>query len=147
MVNWAHQPRFWCKHAVDWKKWWIQFGVDSRTEAGKIYGMVDRGTGTYVGGMAYPITPNPPRKALAFPVPSPIKTTPGIPGIGPGLVRLQGGVERGMLVVKKVMHPGIRPRHFQESLLDELNSRTRPGGLRSTTDAAVKRAWRKVSSR
>jgi len=109
--------------------------------------MVDRGTATYVGGVAYPITPNPPRKALAFTYPTPIKTTPGIPGIGPGLVRLQGGVERGVVVVKKVMHRGIRPRHFQRSLLDELNSRTRPGGLRSTTDAAVKRAWRKVSSR
>jgi len=109
--------------------------------------MVDQGTATYVGGSKYPITPNPPKKALAFPYPTPIKTTPGIPGVGPGLVRLQGAVERGMVVVKKVMHPGIRPRYFLKSLLDELNSRTRPGGLRSTTDAAVKRAWRKVSSR
>lgn len=106
--------------------------------------MVDLGTGTYVGGAKYPIVPKT-KSVLAFEYPTPVKTTPGIPGIGPGLVRMQGGVGRGVVFTKKVMHPGIRPRYFRESLLKVLNSRTRPGGLRSTTDAAVKRAWRRIS--
>lgn len=106
--------------------------------------MVDKGTATYVGGTKYPIVPKI-KSMLAFEYPTPVKTTPGIPGIGPGLVRMQGGVERGVVFTKKVMHSGIRPRHFQKSLLKTLNSRTRPGGLRSTTDAAVKRAWRRIS--
>lgn len=105
---------------------------------------MDEGTGIYVGGSAYPITP---KKAdmLVFTVPTPIKTTPGIPGIGPGLRRVQGGVGQGVVVhTKKVMHKGIRPRHFSKSLKDMLSQRTRPGGIRSTTDAAVKRAFRKL---
>jgi len=116
-----------------------------RAKAGKIYGMVNEGTGTYVGRSSYPIVPKV-KKALKFIVPTPIKTTPGIAGIGPGIVRMQGAVTRGAVIVKKVKaHPGIRPRKFTESLRAFLNSRTRPGGLRSTTDAAVKRGFRKIS--
>ena len=145
VADWGHQPKFWCRFAVGWKAWWIRFGYDRRTKAGKIYGMVDKGTATHIGRSSYPIVPKI-KKALRFIVPTPVKTTPGIAGIGPGLVRMQGAVARGAVIVKKVKaHPGIRPREFTESLRAFLNSRTRPGGLRSTTDAAVKRGFRKIS--
>ena len=143
--DWTNQPRFWCRVSVSSRTWSVKFGYDRRTKAGKIYGMVDKGTASYAGGSSYPITPRKPGGALRFMHPTPIKTTPGIAGIGPGLVRQQGGVERGVIYTKKVEHPGIRPRHFTKSLRELLLQRTRPGGLRSTTDAAVKRAFRKIS--
>lgn len=130
--------------AISTRAWRISFGYDRRTRGGRKYSLVDDGTGIHVGDAAYPIVPKH-KKVLKFTYPTPVKTTPGIPGIGPGLVWQQGAVDRGVIFTKTVMHPGIRPRHFSKSLRDFLNSRTRPGGLRSTSDAAVKRAFRKMS--
>lgn len=143
VANWEHQPKFWCRRAVGWKKWWVAFGYDQRTKAGQIFGWVDEGTATYIGKDKYPIVPKT-KDALHFQVPHMPKTTPGIAGIGPAMVLQHGDVSRQDVFAQKVMHLGIRPRNLSKSLKRELSERTRPGGLRSVTDAAVKRGLRRL---
>ena len=143
--EWSSKPRFWCKHTVGTQKWRVTFGYDRRQKIGKIYAWVDKGTATHAGGTEYPIVPVRAR-ALKFPVPNMPKTLPGIPGIGPAKVMSHGGIKQTEVVTKKVMHPGIRPRDFSGSMRRELAERDRPGSMKSVTDAAVKRAFRKISS-
>lgn len=147
VAEWDHKPQFWCRRAVGWKKWWIAFGYDGQTAAGRIYGFVDSGTGFNAGkGPKYPIFPRNTGENLVlhFKVPTPVKSTPGISGIGPGLVLSSGIAAQADVFAKSVLHPGITPRDFTKSLRRELAQRNRPGGFRSTIDAAVKRALRKV---
>ena len=147
MSDWEHRPRFWCRYAVGWKEWRVAFGFDGRTVAGRIYRWVDQGTGErHISGMghSYVIVPKN-AKALHFFTPTPTKTTPGIRGIGPGIV-MQYNATPEEVFTKKVVHPGIQPRDFSRTLRDMLNQRNRPGGFRSVTDAAVKRAMRKLKS-
>ena len=144
VARWEHKPSFRYKVACGMKLWYIAISHDSGSEAGTIYTYVDEGTGENAGhGGKYPIVPRN-AKSLTFAVPTPTKTTPGVAGI-PGTVMLQGkGMSRELVSVKKVMHPGIRPRNFSKSLRDQLNNRTRPGSFRSVTEAAVKRGLRKI---
>lgn len=144
VATWVNKPRFWCRYAAG-KVWWIRFGYDRRTKAGRIYTYVDRGTASYAGGSPYTIRPRR-ASALSFVVPHKPKTTPGIVGVGPGIVRAPGVVQQARVVTKKVTHPGVRPRNFQESLRDGLADRQKPGGFKSVTDAAVKRALRRISN-
>ena len=123
----------------------MSFGYDRREKIGRIYGWVDKGTATYIGGSKYPIVPVR-AKALKFPVPHMPKSLPGITGIGPSVVLSHGNAKQVDVLAKKVMHPGIRPRDFSKSMRRELAERDRPGSMKSVTDAAVKRAYRKISN-
>ena len=81
---------------------------------------------------------------MKFPVPHMPKSLPGIAGIGPFRVLRHGDMTQVDVVTQKVMHPGIRPRDFSGSMRRELSERDRPGGMKSVTDAATKRAFRKI---
>jgi hypothetical protein len=143
VAKWEHKPSFRYKVACGMKLWYIAISHDSGSEAGTIYTYVDEGTGKNAGhGGKYPIVPRN-AKALTFAVPTPTKTTPGVAGI-PGIVMAHGVMQRELISVKKVMHPGIRPRNFSKSLRKVLNDRNRPGSFKSVTDAAVKRGLRKI---
>lgn len=143
--GWEHQPVFRYKVAAGTKLWYVNISYDSESEAGQIYKWVDEGTGENAGkGPKYPIVPKN-AKALQFIYPTRVKTTPGVAGI-PGIVMAGGSGKKELITTKKVMHPGIKPRHFVKSLRDELNNRNKPGGFKSTVDAAVKRGLRKIGS-
>ena len=81
---------------------------------------------------------------MKFPVPHMPKSLPGIVGIGPSVVVSHGNVTQADVMARKVMHPGIRPRDFSGSMRRQLGDRERPGGMKYITDAAVKRAFRKI---
>ena len=81
----------------------------------EIYGYVSKGTGIYAGGQPYEIwagiyTGKSNKKALAFSGSFSPKTRPGVIGSS-------GGSSGGKKVVRPyVVHPGIKPRGFEEAI-------------------------------
>lgn len=81
---------------------------------------VDEGTGLWgPSRRKYPIKPKY-KKALAWPN-GDARTTAGL-GRGPQGTK-KGTGYKSFTVVKSVMHPGIRPRHFVKKSIDESRSR------------------------
>jgi hypothetical protein len=147
--NWEHKPVFKFLAAADKPAWLLFVGYDAKTEAGQIYKWVDMGTGKWVpGGEEYDIFPVN-AEVLHFFSPLPTKTVgaSGVSGLGNFGIVLQnvaGEVMTNERYAAHVTHPGIEPRNFSKTLRDQYSDRTRPGGFRSTIEAAVKRAYRKM---
>jgi hypothetical protein len=104
--TWNHQPK-WNpafpipRVAID------DITVETTTEDQRYKWIND---GTRVGMPKYPIVPHNPPKALAFPSQFIPKTFPGIIGSGAGF---SGGDTQ---LRKGVMHPGVEPRKFAETI-------------------------------
>ncbi len=146
IADWDEKPRFITKVVVSKKKWLMRISVDRRTKIGKIYMWVDEGTGLWGPKKAeYPILPVH-AKALAFPVPYFPKTKRGttVRPTSPVVDYTGVNLEQHDVVVGGVMHPGITPRNFTDSLRKFMRDPTLVGGLKSITEAAVKRGFRKA---
>lgn len=140
VADWDNPPKFTYKVSVNKKKWTLEIKYDRRTKAGKIYDWVSKGTGSRgldPGGKTYYIYPKR-AKALAFPLPMTIKTIPSPPKFAPSLFAATQNV-----VVKKVTAPGIYPRKLGEKTYDHLKGH-RSGSFRNVTEAAIKRAFRRM---
>ena len=144
IVEWEKKPKFTFTVQVGEKRWGIWIHVDRKSPIGKIYRWVDEGTGQAAGhGGKYPIVPVH-ADALAFGVPNQPKTEPSLVSLRLPAVVLSDYGKQTTIYKKKVMHPGIRPRFFTQSLRDEMKAPTRRGGFRMRTEAAIKRAKRKI---
>lgn len=150
--QWKRKPTFIKEVSVTTRIWSIVIKVDMRTRMGKIWNWVNEGTGLHGPEQrAYPIYPVKAR-ALHFYVPHYPKTLGTGPIIGPRIVMSQGVAEQSEVFAAKVdkpgqTHPGITPRHFTESLLKILKSRSDRRGLKMRTDKAVKKGVRAIKKR
>lgn len=143
ITDWSTQPEFKKTVNVGRKRWFISVRYDKTTEAGERYNWVDKGTGSRGGGKPYDIYPVN-ADALHFTVPHMPKTVPTDFGI-PGTVLNQGDTSTSDVYTGAVLdHPGIWPRHFTDSIKEEYGTRSRIGGFRSVTEAAIKRGARKI---
>ena len=137
--SWKQKPRFITKVTVTNTEWQLTCKTDRRTKISKIYGWIDEGIGEYGGKTPLPDIKVKKAKALGFIVPHqplslPNPSVPGIPSSdAPHGVRTQS-----------VRHPGIYPRNFSSTIRKWVGS-TEPGAFRSVIEAAVKRAFRKIS--
>ena len=139
IADWKEKPRFIIKVAVDANHWKIDVKYDKRQKIAKIYGWVDQGTGERGGeGSAYKIRPKR-AKLLGFVVPHSPASLPFVPVPG-----LPSNAPLSFVKTKEVTHPGIYPRRFTDSLKWWLRSKE-PGAFRSVVEAAVKRAYRKLT--
>lgn len=139
VADWEHKPEFKFVVEVKKKKWSFLIKYDKRTLGGKRYTWVNEGTGSYVeGGEPYIIEPKNPGGVLKYKLPSMTKTLPysGIPS-------KSSQAPPGSVTRDFVEHPGIDPRHFDKPLMDHLKSRN-PGSFRNVTEAAIKRAFRRL---
>lgn len=136
--NWDSKPQFKATVSVTRKKWILSVNVKRATKAGKIYGWVDKGTGSRGGKEDYEIRPKK-AKYLQFTVPhSPITLpNPSIQGFPPT-------GDPKTIRADVVIHPGIYPRNFTKTIMTWLKSEE-PGAFKSVIEAAVKRAFRKIS--
>jgi hypothetical protein len=143
VYNWSLKPRFISKVTTGRVKWHFRISYDARTIAGRRYGYVDKGTSVKGGWSTkgYNIYPRK-KKALAFDVPHLPKTT--VVAEIPGLIIKHGKVVQEHVIAKKVHHRGITPRHFTQSIHEELANRNNPKGLHMVTEAAIKRGIRKM---
>lgn len=139
--SWSQQPTFMKTVNVGRQRWFISIRYDKTTKIGEIYGWVDRGTGERGGGEAYDIFPVN-ADVLHFTVPNFPKTV--ATGFGPGIVLQSLGGEVTDVFTDHVVHPGIEPRNFTQSMKDYYYERTRPGGFRSVTERSIKRGARKI---
>ena len=145
--DWEHIPDFIGFAIANKDQWTLQVGYNEGTHEADIFGWVDKGTGKWgPKGEEYPIVPVN-ADVLAFTMPTPTKTVPpsglsGLSGIGIVVQDVLGGSQE--VRVKGVMHPGIEPRNFTGRIREIYNNPTMPGGFRSTIEAAVKRAYRKI---
>jgi len=142
VANWNEQPEFFSTVNVGTKRWFVSVRYNKETEIGQIYTWVDKGTGERGGGQAYDIYPVN-ADALHFTVPHFPKTVATGFGI-PGIVVQHAEATVSDVYTQHVTHPGIEPRNFTSSVRDYYGTRTRPGGFRSVTEAAVKRGARKI---
>jgi hypothetical protein len=138
--DWKEKPRFITHVAVDDKHWTISIKYDRRERIAKIYGWVDEGTAERGDkGPVYKIKPRRKNvKYLGFFVPHVAKSKSFVP--------VGGNATNGTQIyvrVKEVTHPGIYPRRFTESMKWWMRSKE-PGAFRSTVEAAVKRAFRRL---
>jgi hypothetical protein len=138
IADWQDQPRFSKNVTMTAKEWILQVKIDKRTKAGMIYNWVDKGTGSRGGHKDYPIVPKKAGGMLRFSWPYAPRTmpNPGIPNF-PHTDAVRG------VVTKAVMHPGMYPRNFTNTMLTKLKNPKQVGGFRSTLEAAIKRAMRR----
>ena len=138
--NWDTKPKFIVKVKVNTREWLFQIDLDKRATGSKYFDWADQGTGERGGGEAYSITPKKAGGMLVYEVPSFPKTQP----TGP-INQAPPGVYR----VPEVIHPGIWPRNWTGEVVLQLRDRRRPvsahpPGFRAVTEAAIKRAFRKM---
>lgn len=137
--DWDEPPVFDYKVTVTKKRWTLIIKYDKRTTGGKHFKWVDEGTGKYVpGGSEYVITSRYPGGKLSFDLPSMPKTIPAS-----GIPSPSSQAPPGSFAMVSVVHPGIDPRHLSKPLYDLLKSRN-PGSFRNVTEAAIKRAFRRL---
>ena len=138
--SWSHQPRFFYEVSVVPKKWRMTLKWDRRTKSGKIYDWVSLGTGIRgddPAGKEYIIVPKK-AKALGFHLPMVTKTQAASGAIAPS------ALSKPKDMSLQVVHaPGIYPRHLGEELYKMLRSRN-PGSFHNISEAAIKRAFRKM---
>lgn len=143
-ASWDNQPNFSTVVNITSKRWTLQAKVDKRNQSGKIYNWVDKGTASRSvnGGNPYTIvakhkTANGMPGMLKFTVPHhPISLpNPAVSGFPPS-------GESKTVITPVVTHPGIYPRNFTKTILEELKGK-QAGGFKSVIDAAIKRAIRK----
>lgn len=147
--DWSDKPKFYCNVKVSRKQWQVWFGYDARTKGGKKYKWAGEGTAQRSGKPGkkpYKIKPKK-GKALRYDVPHFPKTLPTTSGGRPKTNITYDNMETSEVIRQEVMHPGIFPRNFTQSLRDDLSERSRVGGFKSVTEAAVKRALRKRNVR
>ncbi|MFA5036794.1 MAG: hypothetical protein WC479_06430 [Candidatus Izemoplasmatales bacterium] len=136
--DWNEKPTFKVTTKVTKKRWTVSARVVKKTKIGKIFGWVDKGTGSRGGGKDYEIRPKK-GKYLSFTVPHNPVTLPnpsiqGFPPVG----------DPKLLNVEVVHHPGIYPRNFTKTIMTWVKSKE-AGAFRSVIEARVKRAFRKIS--
>jgi len=139
--DWIEKPEFKLVVTVTKKLWTMVIKYDRRTRGGKRYTWVDRGTGSYnpdTSTGAYIISPKEPGGFLAYSLPSLTKTMPAS-----GIPSKSSQAAPADVLRKSVLHPGIDPRYFSRDLMDLLKSR-KSGSFHNFTEAAIKRAFRKL---
>jgi hypothetical protein len=140
--TWKHKPRFDMK--VSLRRAQATGFVEVKTDD-EIYGYVNHGTGIWSGRGKYPIRPKVRRRgprgrfrraagSLAFPSKFGPKTRPGKIGSSAGS---RGGP---MVFTKQVMHPGIRPRKFDQAIVNRIN---KTGRFQRRIDQAIVRGLAK----
>lgn len=140
VASWSNPPDFTYKVKISKKKWQLTITYNSKSKAGKIYDWVSLGTGERgddPAGKAYDITPKR-SPVLIFPLPMVTKTMAVSGAIAPSAKAPPGIVFAGM-----VKAPGIYPRHLGENLYTHLKSH-KSGSFRNVTEAAIKRAFRRL---
>lgn len=138
--DWDTKPEFKATIKVTRRRWFYYIHVDRRTTAGKRYTWADEGTGSRGGNSDYYIFPKQEGGLLHFEIPSTPKTAPSGP---------INQLPAGAYYLKSVKHPGIWPRKWTETMLKLKQDRTRttkevPAGFRAVSEAAIKRAYRKL---
>ena len=140
--TWKHKPVFETK--VSLRRTTATGFVEVKTDD-EIYGYVNHGTGIWSGRGKYPIRPKVRRRgprgrfrraagSLAFPSKFGPKTRPGKINAGSGS---RGGP---MVFTKQVMHPGIRPRKFDQAIVNRINKTRR---FQNRIDKAIARGLAK----
>jgi len=136
--TWKNKPKFEMK--VSLRRAVGEGSVTVWTD-NEIYGYVNHGTGIWSGRGKYPIRPKVRRRgprgrfrrgagSLAFPSKFGPKTRPGHINAGSGS---SGGP---MVLTKLVMHPGIRPRKFDQAIANRIN---KTGRFQRRIDRAIVR--------
>lgn len=139
VADWSDKPTFKYIVKVTKKGWSMEIKYDKRTIGGKHYTWVDKGTGSYVeGGEPYIIEPKNPGGMLRFKLPSMTKTL-----AASGIPSKSSQAPPGSVSTNAVLHPGIDPRQFSQELVKHLKSR-KSGSFRNVTEAAIKRAFRRL---
>lgn len=136
VTGFKNKPRFSLKKVLTRYEISVTVAVDKRTKAGRIYNWIDKGTGRYgVKKRAYEIKPKPSNKSglLSFRTQYIPKTAP-IAKVG-GLGKAVGQRIR----VKRVMHPGIKPRKFSQTIEKKLNP-----PFKRRIDNAIRRSVRRA---
>lgn len=141
VVDWVEPPEFSYKITLGRDTWTFLIKYDKRTRGGMHYKFVDEGTAERGGkGPAYPIVAKN-ADVLAFYTPDYPKTA-AVSGGRPKTGQSTEG-DQTLVLTEKVMHPGITPRKFTDSIRDKLKKRG-PKGFKNITDAAMKRGLRKL---
>jgi len=138
--SWEHQPEFYYEVKVTPGIWALKIKWNQKEKSGQIYGWVSEGTGVRgldPGGKEYDIVPKK-AKALGFHLPMITKTYAASGTIAPSA--LADSMDMRLQVVHA---PGIYPRLFGKELYDHLRS-SKSGSFRNVTEAAIKRAFRKL---
>ena len=132
--EWDDKPKFNGKVYVSGKKWVLTMTTDKRTNAGKHYFWVDKGTGERGGGQAYEIVPKKEGGRLGpFMVPHSPITMPN-----PSIPNFPSSDEPHMVAPFSVHAPGIYPRNFIKTAMTEFKPK-----FRLVVEAAIKRGLRK----
>lgn len=146
-ASWKHKPKFEIRVSLKKTATSGESGVEVYT-SDEVYGWVCGGTGTYVGKGKYPIRPKKIRrdargrfrktaKRLLFRTGYVPKTRPGVLGSG------KGGAEGPYRSPKEVMHPGIKPRRFDEKVMENSEKN---GRFQKRIDAAIEAGMKKATS-
>jgi hypothetical protein len=140
--DWEEKPKFTVKVGVSDEQWYIDVKVNRRNKIGRIFTWVDKGTGKRGGGKSYFIRPKKRNKSgwLRFTVPHSPKTLPF-----PTIAGFPANEPFRKVKTYLVIHPGIYPRNFTTRVHNKLAERNKPGSFKSVVDAAIKRAFRKIS--
>ena len=138
--DWSNRPVIRTKVTVNKKRWVLSINTDNRFKGSKIYNWVSDGTGSRGNdprGKTYFIFPKR-KQALVFPLPMNIKTIPNPPKFAPSFF-----ASPATIVTGKVTAPGIFPRNLGKDVYEHLKS-SKSGSFRNVTEAAIKRALRRV---
>lgn len=135
--DWNEKPEFKPKVEVTKKRWRLSMYVSKREKIGKIFGWVDKGTGSRGGGQDYTIIPKK-AKHLTFTVPHHPVTLPN-----PSIEGFPPTGDAKTIRAEIIVHPGIYPRNFTKTIMTWMKSKEL-GAFRSTIEAAAKRAFRKI---
>lgn len=139
VANWeGERPTFTYKVTVSQKRWTLTIKYDARTTGGKKYKWVSEGTASYAGRESYIIRPKNQGGVLSYELPDLPKSLPAS-----GIPSPSSQSPPGFVLAGAVVHPGIDPRKFGEDLYKHLKSR-QSGSFHNVTEAAIKRAFRKL---
>lgn len=141
VADWADKPVFKAAISLGEKEWIFNIKYDAKTTGGMHFKFVDKGTAERGGhGSPYVITAKN-VKYLHYYTPDFPKTSPAEGG-RPSTGQSTDG-DRSEVFRVSVIHPGITPRRFTDSLRDELKP-PGAGSFKNITDAAIKRGMRKI---
>lgn len=145
VADWEHKPEFRALISVTTKKYTLRVKYDGRTEGGKRYGWVGKGTASYKekrSGNPYVIRAKKPSGVIYYELPNMLPKTNAYDG---SLAHSYTDPP-GVVVAKQVVHPGIKPRKFMEDYVLFLASR-QSGSFHNITEAAIKRGLRRMRVR
>ena len=140
VTGWKDKPTFYYKMSVSGRLYRFEVKVDARTTGGKHFVWVDKGTAAHGDPHGSPKYLIEAKKApfLVFTTPYQPKTVPQ-----DGLYYDPSGPTMHHKR-KKLMHPGIKPRNFSETILKKYKDRSNSQGFYLVTKNAYRRAFRRI---